>query len=114
MTDVLDAGLVCAVFDGTRTRILKIDAGTGNVEGIGLLDGPFVSDRNVVRGWLTGWAASRPVAIRLSTREVLYLPRSTGAVSVLSIAGDRLYAIMFGESHFSVRLYQPSTNSPVH
>jgi Zn-dependent protease with chaperone function len=97
MTDVLDAGLVCSVFDGTRTRILKIDAATGKVEGIGFLDGHFVSDRNVARGWLTGWAASRPVAIRLSTREVLYLPRSTGAVSVLSIASDRLYAINRGQ-----------------
>ena len=114
LTDVLDAGLVCAVFDGTHTRILKIDAGTGNVEGVGLLDGHFVSDRNVVRGWLTGWAASRPVAIRLSTREVLYLPRSTGAVSVLSIASDRLYAIMSGASHFTVRLYQPFSNSRTH
>jgi len=97
LTDVLDAGLACAVFDGTRTRILKIDARTGNVEGIGWLDGHFVNDQHVVRGWLTGWAASRPVAIRLSTREVLYLPRSTGAVSVLSIAGDRLYAINRGQ-----------------
>jgi Zn-dependent protease with chaperone function len=105
MADVLDAGLVCTVHDGTRTRILKIVAGTGNVEGIGILDGNFVSDRNVARGWLSGWAASRPVAIRLSTGEVLHTPKRTGAVSLLSVASDRLYAIMPGDSQTKVRVY---------
>jgi hypothetical protein len=107
MADVLlDAGLVCSVYDGTRTHVVKIDVGSGNVEGIGFLDGHFVSDRSVARGWLTGWAASRPVAIGLSTGKVLYLPARTGAVSLLSVAGDRLYAIIVGDSHFTVRVYQ--------
>ena len=57
MADVLSAGgLVCSVYDGTRTHIVQIAARTGNVEGIGWLDGHFYSNQNVVRGWLTGWA----------------------------------------------------------
>ena len=67
LADVLLDGLACTVYDGTRTHIVTIDARTGKVEGIGFLDDRFVSDRNAARGWLTGWAGSRPVAIRLST-----------------------------------------------
>ena len=55
---LLDDGLVCTVHDGTRTHFVKIDAGTGRVEGIGSLDGHFVSIENAVRGWLTGWAGA--------------------------------------------------------
>ena len=69
---------------------------TGKVEGIGWLDGHFVSDQNVVRGWLTGWAVARRVAIRLTTGEVLQMPASAGAVSSVSVAGGRLAAVMLG------------------
>ena len=102
----LDAGLVCSVYDGTRTHVVKIDVGSGNVEGIEFIDGHFVNDRNVARGWLTGWAASHPVAIRLSTGEVLHMRERNGAVSLLSVASDRLYAIMPGDSHSTVRVFQ--------
>jgi Zn-dependent protease with chaperone function len=102
---ILDAGLVCSVDDGTRTHVVKIDVGSGSVEAIGFLDGHFVSDRNVAPGWLTGWAASRPVAIRLSTGEVLHMPERTGAVSLLSVSSDRLAALMLVDRHFTARVY---------
>ena len=116
MADVLPGdGLVCSVHDGTRTHIVRIAARTGNVEGIGWLDGRFYSDQNVVRGWLTGWAgAAGAVAIRLTTGEVLQLPDSAGAVSSLSVAGDRLAAVTLGDGHFTVRVYPlpPDTRTP--
>jgi hypothetical protein len=102
---LLDEGLVCTVYDGTRTRIVKIDVGTGHVEGIGFLDGQFASDGNIVRGWLTGWAHSRPVAIHLSTGEVLHMPRRGGTPRLLTVANDRVAAIMLGGSHSTVRMY---------
>jgi hypothetical protein len=110
---LLDGGLACAVYDGTRTHIVKIDAGTGHVEGIGVLDDHFVGDQNVVRGWLTGWAGARAIAIRLSTGEALRLPEGSVRASQLSIANDRLAALMFGPTHDTVRLYAlpPDTRS---
>lgn len=105
MADVLDGGLACTVYDGTSTHIVKIDAGTGHVDGIGVLAGRFVSDRNVVRGWLSGWAGSRAVAIRLATGEVLHMPERAGPALLLSVASDRLYAVMFGDSHFTVQVH---------
>ena len=99
---LVHAGLTCTAYDGTRTRIVTIDAATGRVDGIGFLDGQFVSDQNVVRGWLTGWAGSRAVAIRLSTREVLYVD---DRATLLSIAGDRLAALTFLNDRLTVRLY---------
>ena len=110
MADVLDGGLACTVYDGTSTHIVRIDAGTGHVDGIGVLDGRFVSDRNVIHGWLSGWSGSRPVAICLSTGEVLHLAERAGAALSLSVASDRLYAIMFGDSHFTVQVHPLPSN----
>ena len=103
-----------AVYDGTRTHIVKIDAVTGNVGGIGWLDGHFVSNQSAVRGWLTGWAVAGAVAIRLTTGEVLRMPASAGAVSSVSVAGDRLAAVGWGNGHFTVRVYPlpPDTQIP--
>ena len=108
--DALDDGLACTVYDGARTHIVKIDGGTGHVEGIGFLDDYFVSDRHAARGWLTGWTGSGPVAIRLSTGEALHLPERSGTASQLSVSNDRLVALMFGDTdlgdtHLTVRLY---------
>jgi hypothetical protein len=91
---------------------VTIDGRTGSVEGIGLLDGRFASDQNAVRGWLTGWAGSRPVAIRLSTGEVLHMPERAGPASLLSVAGGRLSAVMWGADHFTVRVYAVPPDTP--
>ena len=99
-------GLACTAYDGTRTHVVTIDARTGRVEGIGFIADRFVSDQSVARGWLTGWAGSRPVAIRLSTHEVLQLPERAGAASRLSGSSDRLVALMFrNDIHATVRVY---------
>ena len=106
LADVLLDGLACTAYDGTRTHVVTIDARTGKVEGIGFIADRFVSDQSVARGWLTGWAGSRPVAIRLSTHEVLQLPERAGAASRLSVSSDRLVALMFrNDVHATVRVY---------
>ncbi len=112
LADVLLDGLACTVDDGTRTHAVTIDARSGRVEGIGFLDGHFVSDQNVAPGWLTGWAGSRPVAIRLSTREAFQLSNRSGPASLLSVSGDRLVALMFGDTQLTVRVFPlPATRT---
>jgi Zn-dependent protease with chaperone function len=102
---LLDGDMACSVFDGTRTHIVQIDPGSGNVKGIGFLDGHFVSDQNAVPGWLTGWAGARPVAIRLSTGQVIRMAEAAGPASLMSVSGERLAVVMLGEYHSTVRIY---------
>lgn len=66
-----DDRLACTAFDGTRTRILAIDPETGGVAPIAMMDGRFFSDGGVARGWLSGWAGSQALALRLATGEAV-------------------------------------------
>jgi hypothetical protein len=102
---LLDGDMACSVFDGTRTHIVRIEPGSGNVKGIGFLDGRFVSDRNAVPGWLTGWAGARPVAIRLATGQVIRMAPAAGPASLISVSGERLAVVMPGERESTVRIY---------
>jgi Zn-dependent protease with chaperone function len=102
---LLDGDMACSVFDGTRTHIVQIEPGSGNVKGIGFLDGHFVSDRNAVPGWLTGWAGARPVAIRLATGQVIRMAPAAGPASLISVSGERLAVVMPGERESTVRIY---------
>jgi len=43
---------------------------------------------------------------------VLHLPRRAGATSLLSVANDRLAAVMMGDGHFTVRLYPLPPETP--
>jgi heat shock protein HtpX len=70
-----DSRLLCAAFDGTRTRILAVEPDGGAVSPIGVIDGRFYADAVSSRGWLTGWSNGRPTAIRLDTREAFTVPR---------------------------------------
>ena len=96
--------LLCHVFDGTRTRFVSL-ATTGAISGLGWIDGRFASDRSVVAGWITGWADSTPVAIRLGTAQALRLTVQEHSVGHLAVAGDRLAAVTFGPDGISVRTY---------
>jgi heat shock protein HtpX len=68
-----DVGVVCTAHDGTRTRIVTLDAATGAITAIGAFDGRFTSDHHSPSGWLTGWCDSTPCAMRLTTRELMTL-----------------------------------------
>jgi Zn-dependent protease with chaperone function len=96
--------LVCSSFDGTRTRLFTLRA-DGRIHGLATIDGRFTSDRNIVPGWLSGWAESTPVAIRLATRDAFRLPEDHGPVGHLSASADRLAAVTFAASGPTVRIY---------
>jgi hypothetical protein len=121
-----DGGLVCTVYDGSRTRIVRIAADTGAVTGLGWMNARFISDGDVANGWLTGWVSSTAVAIDLASGDVLRLPRTEGAVSHMSVSGGRLAAVVCGPGPCSLRIYKigdaggqlagrsPLTSSPSH
>lgn len=97
-----DEALLCAVFDGTRTRLVSIDA-TGRIGALGWFYGTFVADDNGVPGWLTGWAGSTPVAIRLGTRDMIVLRDPTA--SRIAVSGDRLAALTWNGRSSKLRTY---------
>jgi heat shock protein HtpX len=66
-----DDHIVCSAHDGTRTRMVALDAATGGITALGTFDGRFMSDRHSPSGWVTGWCDMRPCAIRLATRELM-------------------------------------------
>jgi hypothetical protein len=105
VTDAADDDrLVCTAFDGTRTRILAIDPATSVVSPVAILDGRFVIHGRPAHGWLTGWKDSRPVALRLATREG-WAPSDRTAVYGLAVA-DRFLGTVSGEDQgVVVRLF---------
>ena len=103
---LIDGALVCTVFDGTRTRILRLTAETGAVTGLGWMPGRFIDDGAIVNGWLTGWSSSTAVAIDLARGEVLRLPPSEGYASHLSVAGGRLAAVVCDRGPCRLRIYE--------
>ena len=66
--------LLCAAYDGTRTRIVTIDPQTSAVQPVATVDGRFWTMHVATQGWIVGWSGSTPVAIKLSTREALRPP----------------------------------------
>lgn len=69
-----DPRLVCTAFDGTQTRIVAIDIDSGAVTAVTTIDGHFRTGMGGTRGWLTGWADSGPLALRLATRQAIHPP----------------------------------------
>ena len=100
----LDGALVCTVFDGTRTRILSIDA-DGQIRARGWLEGQFISDQNIAPEWLTGRVNVTPVAIKMGTRDGLRLRVSDHAIAHLTVSGDRIAAVLYGRGGPKVRTY---------
>ena len=97
-----DDTLLCTIYDGTRTRLVSIDA-TGRIGALGWFYGTFVGDDNPTPGWLTGWAGSTPVAIRLGSRDMIAL--EDGTVTRITLAGDRLAALTYDGTSTKVRTY---------
>jgi hypothetical protein len=103
---LIDFALVCTVFDGTRTRIVRLSADTGAVTGVGWMNARFAGDGSVVNGWLTGWVSSTAVAIDLTRGEVLRLPHSEGFATHLSVSGGRLAAVVCDRGPCRLRVYE--------
>ena len=97
--------VLCSVFNGTRTRFLRIDATTGAIAGIGYLDGRFISHHVPETGWITGWATSEAVAIDLTAGRVVRIPRSAGLTGHITVSGQRLAAVTYRGDHCTVRTW---------
>ena len=112
LPDVLPtAALACTAYDGSRTHIVAIDAGTGRATGVGLLDGQFITDHSSVEGWLTGWNVGRPVAIHLPTAAVFHAPPAMRTLRFIPVAGDRLAALTFAVQQVKAAVYAPVTQA---
>jgi len=111
-TGVADGALICSVYDGARTRLLRLDPGDGSVSAVGVLEGRFVAEDDAVEGWLTGWQESSAVAVDLVNRRVLRLPRSEGVADTLSVSGSRLAAIVMGNERSALRVYRIPAPAP--
>lgn len=101
-----DDRLVCGVFDGSDTRFVAIDPATGRAVPVGSLRGRFELYHPTSPAWLSGWADSRPIALRLSTREALRpaadpLHRVTQITAADHVAGT----VSFDGTRSLVRLY---------
>jgi hypothetical protein len=88
-----DDRLVCAGFDGTRTRFATVDPAAGRLNPVAWLPGRFAATDNGADGWVSGWWNSRPVAIRLESREALEMAPAREYVSHIS-ANDHLVATL--------------------
>ena len=105
-TGGLEGGaLACSVFDGTRTRLLRLGAG-GTVTGLGWFDGRLGWHGDLADGWITGWIGSTAVAIDLANRRMLSLPRSEGTATQLTVSGRRLAAVVFTAGVYRLRIYE--------
>jgi Zn-dependent protease with chaperone function len=111
IADVLPDALACTAYDGSRTHIVTVAAGSGRVEGIGFVEGRFMTDRSGVEGWLTGWIVGRPAAIHLPTGSVFHTPSSVRTLRLVPVMGDRLAVLTFATQTLRAEVYAPLTNS---
>jgi Zn-dependent protease with chaperone function len=106
-----DGALACSFYDSTRTRFVRLDPG-GAVTGLGWVDGRFITQGEIVEGWLIGWAESTAVAVDLVNGRILRVPRSEGVVGHLTVSGGRLAAVVFNRGTCRLRIYdiEPAGN----
>ena len=102
-----DDRLVCAAFDGAHTRIVALDPDTGSVTALAMMTGRFRPDSVSAEGWLTGWADTAPVAVRLPTREVIQ-PRSKfdDGLYIVAATDAVIGTVGWREEGARVRVYQ--------
>ena len=105
-TGVRDGALVCGVYDGARTRLIRLDAQDGSVSGIGWLASRFIADDAAVDGWLAGWLESSAIAVDLVNRRALRLAGHQGLTGALTVSGDRIAAIVMDGENPSLRVYR--------
>ena len=103
-----DGDLVCAAFDGTRTRIVAIETDSGSVRGLTSIDGHFRPDEAAARGWLTGWTGSTPVALRLATGDAIRPPlarSADGFVATMAATDAVIATASWKDGGTRIRLY---------
>ena len=102
-----DEALLCAAYDGTRTRIVTIDPQTSAVHPVATVDGRFWTMHVASRGWIVGWSDATPVAIKLSTREALRPPTMEDEfVSSLGVSDGAFATAASTDEGSRVRVYR--------
>lgn len=106
--DVLETeALLCAAYDGTRTRIVTIDPQTTAVQPVATVDGRFWTMQVASQGWIVGWSDVTPVAVRLSTREALRAPPVEDEfVSTLGVSDAAFATAAASDEGSHVRVYR--------
>ena len=106
--DALDTeALLCAAYDGTRTRIVTIDPQTSAIQPVATVDGRFWTMDVTSRGWIVGWSDATPVAIKLSTREALKPPSVDDEfVETMGVSDGALATAASTDEGSRVRLYR--------
>jgi Zn-dependent protease with chaperone function len=104
--DLRPGRMACIAFDGTRSRIVALDARSGGASPVAVLSGRLFSYTRVSGGWLTGWHEGAALAIRLDTGEVVRMADGADeVVTSLSPADSVMGAVIYRESASLVRLY---------
>jgi Zn-dependent protease with chaperone function len=107
-SDALDEGrIACTAYDGTRTHIVAIDSPSGAVTPLMMIDGRFTNIGTAARGWLTGLSGSRPVALRLGTRDAIRAPAVAAHefVEIITATDAVIGTIASTETGSRVRVY---------
>lgn len=100
-------GLLCSVFDGTRTRFAAIDPETARITPVAWLDGQFTGTVMSPAGWLSGWSRSQAVAVRPITREAIRLTPADGMerVTYVTVTDHTFTTLSYNENGSTVRVY---------
>ena len=101
-----DGALVCTVFDGARTRLIRLGATDGSIKAIGWLEGRFFAEDAVSDGWLIGWRNSTAMAVDIANRRAVQLSRSQGRPGGLAVSGEWLAAVVMDGEQIALRIYR--------
>lgn len=101
-----DRRLVCGAFDGlSKTTIVGIDAVTGAIDALAVVQGEFTVEDLAADDWLTGWSEDGPAVIQLSTRDQMDIGALDPAVYATIATGSVLGTIGTKGRGSAVRTY---------
>jgi hypothetical protein len=100
--------LVCAAYDGSRTRISAFTVASARVLPLATVPGRFTAyASHASRGWLSGWRDNTPLAIRLDALDAFEAPAARDTfVRGLFGSGNRIGAIAQGDDGTTVSIYE--------
>jgi hypothetical protein len=97
--------IVCAAFDGRRTRILAAAPTDQSLTAIGSLNRQFLSDSSTRGDWMTGWLDCRAAAIDVTSRRAIVASPGCSADSITVSGGVAAVLVHEGQST-RVRIYR--------
>ena len=104
--------LVCAAFDGARTRLVTVDPQSARITPLSTLWGRFRTYGTAAPGWVTGWLNSTPSAVRLATNEALQIPpRPHEWITAIAATNDAIGTISSSGDTWIVRVYRLAERS---